>query len=72
MTTNKTAEAAKGDAQEQVDEEQKKGYRGDKVDPTPNEHYTVPGVLAGLPTPETDPEHAHKVRSELQEKAHGR
>lgn len=70
MTTNKT-DAAKGDVQEQVDTEQEQGFRGDKVDPTPNEHYTVAGVIAGKPTPETDPEHAHKVRSELQEKAHG-
>lgn len=33
-----------------------RGYLGHKVDPTPNEHYTVAGVLAGLPTPETTQE----------------
>lgn len=41
MTTR--AQKASGDAQEQVDREQEKGYRGDKVDPLPNEHYTFPG-----------------------------
>ena len=29
------------------------GYRGKQRDETPNEHYTVAGVLAGKPTPET-------------------
>lgn len=29
------------------------GYIGTVPDPTPNLHYTMPGVLAGLPTPET-------------------
>ena len=31
-----------------------KGYFGTQVDQTPNENYTVAGVLAGEPTPETD------------------
>lgn len=30
------------------------GYRGVQADKTPNENYTVAGVLAGKPTPETD------------------
>lgn len=29
-----------------------KGFYGVEVDETPNENYTVAGVLAGLPTPE--------------------
>lgn len=29
------------------------GYRGVNTDPTPNENYTLKGVGAGLPTPET-------------------
>lgn len=54
-----TANAPDADAgQDQVDEnlarEQARGYRGVKVDPTPDEHYTVAGVTAGLPTPESD------------------
>lgn len=31
-----------------------RGYRGFQADSTPNENYTVAGVLAGKPTPETD------------------
>ncbi len=30
------------------------GYIGEVPDPTPNENYTVAGVLAGKPTPETE------------------
>lgn len=37
------AEAAEGDVQEQVDEEEAKGFRGVKVDPKPDEYYTFPG-----------------------------
>src|SRR5204862_8047182 len=52
-------ESAKGDAgkaqvQSQMDEFTAKGYRGEAVDPTPNENYTVAGVTGGAPTPETD------------------
>jgi hypothetical protein len=46
-----------------MDEETGQGFRGKKVDPTPNEHYTVAGVTKGLPTPENDPEQAQKVGS---------
>jgi hypothetical protein len=40
-----------------------KGYFGVTTDPTPNEHYTASGVNQGLPTPETDPAQAEKVRA---------
>jgi len=60
-----TADAGAAEVQASMDAEQEKGYRGTAVDPTPNENYTVAGVIAGKPTPETDPEHAAKVRSEL-------
>ena len=33
--------AAAGDAQKQVDEEQDKGYLGNKVDPLPNSAYSL-------------------------------
>lgn len=33
--------------------ESEKGYAGADTDPTPNDHYTVAGVAAGKPTPET-------------------
>lgn len=32
------------------------GLIGYKIDPTPNENYTLAGVVEGLPTPETDKE----------------
>jgi hypothetical protein len=53
------------EVQEKVDREEEQGFRGVEVDPTPNENYSVAGVLAGKPTPETDPEHAEQVRREL-------
>lgn len=48
---------AKGNAfaQEVADTETEQGYRGTKVDPTPNESYTLQGVVSGALTPETDP-----------------
>jgi len=56
-----TIERDKNLVQEQVDEENARGYRGDNVDVTPNENYTFQGAAKGLPTPETDPEMAAKV-----------
>lgn len=49
--------------QDAEDEVTELGFRGVEVDTTPNEHYTVAGVTAGLPTPETHPEQAAKVGS---------
>lgn len=43
--------------------EDEKGYRGVRPDPTPHDHYTVAGVTAGLPTPETHPAAAMAVGS---------
>jgi hypothetical protein len=48
-------------AQEKVDAEQERGYRGTNPDITPNEHYTFAGAAAGKPTPETDPHLAAAV-----------
>lgn len=39
--------------QKAVDEAESKGYIGTTPDETPNENYTVAGVLSGKPTPET-------------------
>ena len=36
-----------------ADEEAEQGFRGVEVDKTPNEAYTVAGVLAGKETPES-------------------
>lgn len=52
------------EVQAKVDTAEDKGHLGVKVDPTPNHHYTVPGVLAGKPTPETDEKLAAKVRGQ--------
>lgn len=46
--------------QKQFDAEAEAGVRGIVVDPTPNENYTVSGVIKGAPTPET----SEGVRSE--------
>lgn len=49
--------------QKAFDAEQERGFRGTKVDPTPNSAYTVAGVTAGEPTPETDPELRAQARA---------
>jgi hypothetical protein len=48
------ASAGQDQVDEQLAREQEQGYRGMKVDPTPDAAYTVAGVTAGMPTPETD------------------
>ena len=53
MAPKKTDDLGQAEVQEKVDTAEDKGHYGVKVDPTPNHHYTVPGVLAGKPTPET-------------------
>lgn len=47
---------------DKLQKEQEQGYRGDPVDPTPNENYTVAGVTSGAPTPETDENLAREAR----------
>lgn len=51
-------DGGQAEVQAKFDEEQAKGYHGVVPDDTPNEHYTVGGVLKGLPTPETTREKA--------------
>ena len=48
--------------QDALTQEQEQGYRGAKVDPTPNSAYSVAGVTSGEPTPETDPVAAKEAR----------
>lgn len=67
MATKKTAAPNDGKTEAQTDDpvskqaaqnaeqELEQGFRGAKVDPTPNENYTVDGVTSNAPTPETDP-----------------
>lgn len=59
---NKKDDAGQAEVQETVDQENDQGFVGVTTDPTPNENYTVAGVTAGKPTPETDPKQAAKVR----------
>ena len=55
MATKKDEfDSGAADVKEKVDAEQAQGFVGTRVDPTPLEHYTVSGVTAGKPTPETD------------------
>jgi hypothetical protein len=65
MAERKNGDAGASQVDEAVAQEQEQGFRGTKVDPTPNENYTVAGVTAGKPTPETDDEHAAKVDAQL-------
>jgi len=48
--------------QHATDKAQERGFYGVETDPTPNEHYTVAGVVEGKPTPETDKEAAAEAR----------
>lgn len=57
-----TGDLGASEVQAKMDEETSKGFHGVKVDPTPNEHYTVAGVTAGKPTPETDDDLAAEAR----------
>lgn len=71
--TSEAGQNAKADAeanapgaaevQSAMDKATEQGFIGDEVDQTPNDHYTVAGVLAGKPTPETDQERAAKATS---------
>lgn len=44
------------------EKETEQGYRGAVPDETPNENYTVAGVLAAKPVPETEAERRRKGR----------
>jgi hypothetical protein len=69
MAAAKKDDLGVAEVQKSVDAEEAAGLVGVEVDPTPNAHYTVAGVTAGKPTPETDHEHAAKVRAELDNRA---
>ncbi|AYN57275.1 hypothetical protein PBI_BRIDGETTE_8 [Arthrobacter phage Bridgette] len=49
----KASEAAADKAQSATDKINEQGFLGEEVDKTPNENYTIAGVTAGKPTPET-------------------
>lgn len=47
------ADLGQAEVQAAADAAAEKGYFGTVPDDTPNEHYTLAGVIAGKPTPET-------------------
>ena len=69
MADKEKAKEGPGTAEVQAaaDRETDQGFRGVEVDPTPNDHYTVAGVVAGKPTPETDPDYADSIRPAVRE-----
>lgn len=70
--TQPPQDAAQKEVQKAVDKAEERGLLGVEIDPTPNENYTVAGVLSGAPTPETDPDHAREVRQQLDDAARTR
>lgn len=57
MATEKkttSADAGQDQVQAKFDEANEKGYFGHSPDETPAENYTLKGVVAGKPTPETE------------------
>lgn len=74
MAERKSAprDEAQKEVQKVVDEAEERGFLGVPVDPTDKHAYTVPGVLAGEPTPETDADHARQVRQKLDDEARAR
>lgn len=65
-TPPKATEKAESEVQDKVDAETEPGFRGVEVDQTPNENYTVAGVVAGKPVPEAeaDPASARRAASQ--------
>lgn len=61
-TENPPADPVAEAVQKATDKAEEKGLLGVEVDPTPNSAYTVSGVLAGEPTPETDADAAKAAR----------
>ena len=55
MATSKDDGGA-AEVQKNVDAENEQGFRGERVDPTPLENYTLSGVTSGKPTPENSKE----------------
>lgn len=54
MATSKKDDAGQAEVQKVADEAESQGFLGTRTDPTPLDNYTVSGVVAGKPTPETD------------------
>jgi hypothetical protein len=52
----KVAASAQQEVEKRVETETEQGFRGTEVDQTPNENYTVEGVIRNKPVPETNEE----------------
>ena len=63
-TLEKGKDLGGDEVQTKMDVETAQGYSGMNVDPTPDSHYTVAGVTANKPTPETDAKAAAKAEAE--------
>lgn len=63
MASKKSTDHGQSEVEQTIGAEVDQGFRGEKVDPTPNENYTVDGVTSGKPTPETDAESAEAARA---------
>jgi hypothetical protein len=61
MAESKATDAGQAEVQARYDKGQEQGFLGAEVDQTPNENYTLPGVLKDKPTPETDAKQAEKA-----------
>jgi hypothetical protein len=61
------AATANAKVQKAFDVETEQGFRGVEVDPTDNAAYTVAGVTAGAPTPETSLAAADAARDHQRE-----
>jgi len=61
MAAKKDTDPVNAQVEKNMKPETDNGFRGVEVDLTPNENYTVAGVLAGKPTPETDAKAAAKA-----------
>lgn len=62
MADKKNDDLGAAQVQEKVDKENEQGYAGSVPDPTPNEAYTVAGVLKNMPTSEKAAPTAAQVR----------
>jgi hypothetical protein len=62
----KNDDAGQAEVQKAADNAAEKGYFGTTPDPTPNENYTLAGVAAGKPTPETDEKLAAEARKAVE------
>lgn len=52
-TSARAEDSGVAEVQSLFDQAEERGFLGDAVDETPRENYTLPGVVAGKPTPET-------------------